>query len=81
MKALLAALVCLSLSSALGCEIAPIVSAPLDNGMRYSDCERAAEEYCELSIKATDREMDACIAEHRFKCLSSGAKLSTHRRS
>ena len=79
MKALLAALACLS---ALGCEIAPIVSAPLDMpGMRYSDCERAAEEYCEHSIKATDRDMDACVAEYRFKCLSSGARSSTVHRS
>jgi len=59
---------------ALGCEIAPIVSAPLDSpGTRYHDCDRAAEEYCEDSIKPAARDMDACVAEHRFKCLSSGS--------
>ena len=51
MKTLLVALVCLF---ALGCEISPVVTAPFDSpGRRYSDCERAAEDYCEYSIKAT----------------------------
>ena len=79
MKALLVALACFS---ALGCEFSPIVTAPLDvPGMRYSDCERAAEDYCEHSIKATARDMDACVAEHRFKCLSSRATSSMAHRS
>ncbi len=79
MKTLLVALACLS---ALGCEISPVVTAPFDSpGMRYADCERAAEDYCEYSIKATARNMDACVAEHRFKCLSSSAKSSTAHRS
>ena len=79
MKALLAALVCFA---ALGCEISPVVSAPSGMpGMRYADCERAAEEYCEYSIKAADRDMDACIAEHRFKCLSAKAGSSGGHRS
>lgn len=79
MKILLGALACLA---ALGCEISPVVTAPFDGpGKRYSDCERAAEDYCEHSIKATARNMDACVAEHRFKCLSSGARSSTAHRS
>jgi hypothetical protein len=71
MRALLAAFVGLV---ALGCEIAPVVSAPLDSpGIRYQDCDRAAEEYCENSIKPASRDMDACVAEYRFKCVSSGS--------
>ena len=79
MKTLLGALACLS---ALGCEISPVVTAPFDlPGKRYSDCELAAEGYCEHSIKATARDMDACVAEHRFRCLSSRARSSTAHRS
>lgn len=79
MKALVASFLFLS---ALGCEISPVVSAPSDTpGVRYSDCDRAAEDYCEHSIKASDREMDACVAEHRFKCLSSRAESSAIPRS
>jgi hypothetical protein len=64
--------------STLGCEISPVVSAPLNApGVRYSDCGRAAEDYCEHAVKARRSEMDACVAEHRLKCLSSGAKAST----
>lgn len=59
---------------ALGCEIAPVVSAPMESpGVRYRDCNRAAEEYCEDSVKPTAQDMDACVAEHRFQCLSSGS--------
>lgn len=61
----------------LACEISPVVSAPSDApGVRYSDCERAAEDYCEHTIKASDREMDSCVAEYRFKCVSSRARSS-----
>ncbi len=83
MKALLVALVSLSaLGWALGCEISPVVTAPFDSpGTRYSDCERAAEEYCEHSIGAAARDMEACVAEHRFQCLSSKARTSTADRS
>ena len=79
MKGLLVALVSLSaLGWALGCEISPVVTAPFDSpGARYSDCERAAEEYCEHSLRAAAREMEACVAEHRFQCLSSKARAST----
>ena len=71
MRAMLAAFAGLV---ALGCEISPVVSAPLDQpGTRYRDCERAAEEYCEESIRPAARDIDACVAEHRFQCLSSGS--------
>jgi hypothetical protein len=79
MKALVASLLFLS---ALGCEIAPVVSTPSDApGVRYSDCDRAAEDYCEHTIKASADDMDACVAQYRFECLSSGARSSTVPRS
>ena len=66
----------------LGCEISPVVSTPMDApGVRYSDCERAAEEYCEYKVRAASAEMDACVAEHRFECVSSGASAATVPRS
>ena len=77
MKALVASLLFLF---ALGCEISPVVSAPSDTpGVRYSDCDRAAEDYCEHALDVSSREMDACVAEHRFKCLSSGARSPSPR--
>jgi hypothetical protein len=79
MKALWVALAC---SVALGCEISPVVSAPLDTpGARYSDCDRAAEDYCEHAVKAADQEMDACVAEYRYKCMTSGSNSSLPSRS
>ncbi len=79
MKTLLAALTFLA---ALGCEIAPVVTVPSDSpGIRYSDCERAAEDYCEHAINAASGAMEACVAEYRFKCVSSGARPSTVSRS
>lgn len=79
MKGMVASLVFLA---ALGCEISPVVSAPSDApGVRYSDCDRAAEEYCEHKINASARDMEACVAEYRFKCLSSSARDSKIPRS
>ena len=79
MKALWAALFGLA---ALGCEISPVVSAPLDTpGTRYTDCERAAEEYCEDAMQTPSREMDACVAEYRYKCVSSSSRPSGRPRS
>ncbi len=68
--------------STLGCELSPVITGPFDTpGVRYSDCDRAAEDYCEHAIKAPRGDMDACVAEHRLKCLSSGARASTVARS
>ena len=75
MKALLLALVALA---ALGCEISPVVSAPMEMpGIRYSDCDRAAEAYCKDAIQPARGDMDACVSEYRFKCVSSGAKRAS----
>lgn len=79
MKKLFAAFVVLL---ALGCRIAPVISTPMDSpGARYRDCTRAAEDYCEESIKARAKDMDACVAEHRFQCLSSGSLPGSTARS
>jgi hypothetical protein len=72
MKSILMAMVCLAV---LACEISPVVSAPEDPGSRYSDCDRAAREYCEDTLKTSDAEMDSCVAEYRFKCVSNEARL------
>ena len=72
MRALVVAVVCLA---AIGCEISPVVSTPEPTGSRYSDCERAALAYCEDVIRARGAEMDACVAEHVYKCVSSGARF------
>ena len=77
MKAWLAALAALT---ALGCEIAPVVTNP-NSGGRYSDCGRAAQDYCELVLKKAEEGMEACDAEYRFKCVSSGARSSGISRS
>lgn len=77
MKSMLALCVCLA---ALGCEISPVVSAPAEPGSRYSDCDGAAKDYCEDFVRASEEEMDACVAEYRFKCVSSGASLPPPRR-
>jgi hypothetical protein len=58
----------------LGCEISPVVTAPSElPGVRYSDCDRAAQDYCEHAIEATASDMKGCVAEYRFKCVSSRA--------
>lgn len=73
MKSVLIALFCVT---ALACEISPVVSAPEEPGSRYSDCDRAAREYCEDTLNTPDEEMDSCTAEYRFKCVSNEARLS-----
>jgi hypothetical protein len=73
MKAIPVALAGLAaMAMTMGCEISPVVTSETP-GTRYSDCDRAAEDYCEHALKASEREMDACVAEHRFKCVSSEA--------
>ena len=60
--------------AAPGCEIVPVASAPKESpGVRYWDCDREAEEYCEEVVELTARDMDACVAEYRFTCSSSGS--------
>ena len=80
MKSLLLAMA-LAVLAPLGCEISPVVSAPEEPRSRYSDCDRAARDYCEDFLGASRQDMDACVAEHRFKCVSSGAGLPPPRRS
>lgn len=71
---------CVALA-AVGCEISPVVTAPEGIGTRYGDCDRAAREYCEHGLEVDDAQMDRCVAEHRFRCVSSGALPSPLRRS
>ena len=66
---------------ALGCEISPVVTNPELPSSRYSDCGRAAEDYCELSLEATRQELAACVAKYRYQCVSRGAKAASLPRS
>jgi len=58
---------------AMGCEIAPIVSTT-EPTVRYGDCERAAEGYCEHVVEAVGHDAEKCIAEYRFKCVAGSSK-------
>lgn len=57
----------------VGCSIAPVVSTQ-EPSARYQDCERAARDYCEESVQASGSELDKCVAEARFKCVSGSSQ-------
>ncbi len=59
--------------SLVGCSIAPVVSTQ-EPSARYQDCERAARDYCEESVQASGSELDKCVAEARFKCVSGSSQ-------
>lgn len=71
----------LACGAVLACQISPVVSSPEERRSRYWDCDRAAREYCEHSIGASDPEMDACVAEYRYRCVSAGARSRSSPRS
>lgn len=58
---------------AAGCEISPVVSAQEPTG-RYASCERASQDYCEHVVEAKAKEMEKCVADYTFQCLSGGAR-------
>lgn len=55
---------------ALGCTLNPVVTTPQVDTTLYDDCERAAEDYCELVIGASDDDLDRCVANYTFQCVS-----------
>jgi hypothetical protein len=55
---------------ALGCTLSPVVTAPQIETTPYDDCEQAAENYCELVIGASDTDLESCIANYTFQCIS-----------
>ena len=55
---------------ALGCEISPVVTVPESPSPRYIDCELAARSYCEEVVHASSDDLDRCVAEQTFRCVS-----------
>jgi len=56
---------------ALGCEISPVVSAPEPPNTRYEDCRRAADDYCRSVVRPRADDMQHCVAEHAYQCVSA----------
>jgi hypothetical protein len=56
---------------ALACQISPVVTPSSEEGnSRYSDCRRAARDYCRHVLAVSDDEQDKCVAKRAFECLS-----------
>ena len=56
---------------ALSCRIAPVITDKSDPASdRYSECKRAAREYCRHVIDPSQSEMDGCVAKYAFECVS-----------
>ena len=63
--------------SGLACTISPVIADPggnRDSSGRYSGCKRAAKDYCRHVIEADDDDMDKCVANSTFECLSGGGR-------
>jgi hypothetical protein len=60
--------------SGLACTVSPVITDPGERGSdRYSDCRRAAKDYCRHVVDADDDDMDRCVANSTFECLSGGS--------
>jgi hypothetical protein len=55
---------------ALGCTISPVVSTPQAGTSQYDACEQAAANYCEQVVKAGESDLDGCVANYTFQCIS-----------
>jgi hypothetical protein len=56
---------------ALGCTISPVVSDPREESSdRYSDCRRAAKDYCREVVNTPSNEVDRCVADYAYRCIS-----------
>jgi hypothetical protein len=67
----------LVLALALGataCQISPVVNDPTPppSDDRYSQCREAARDYCRTVVGVAADELDRCVAEHAFRCVSGG---------
>jgi hypothetical protein len=58
---------------ALGCRIAPVVSDAHVGTTRYDDCEQAAQNYCEFVIHAAESDLEGCVANYAFQCISGAS--------
>jgi hypothetical protein len=56
---------------ALSCRISPVITDKADpSSDRYSECKRAAREYCKHVVDPAQSEMDGCVAKYAFECVS-----------
>ena len=60
-------------SLALGCSLAPVVTDAQVGSTRYDDCEEAAQNYCEYVIRAPESELEGCVANYAFQCISGAS--------
>jgi hypothetical protein len=60
--------------AATACQISPVVTdpSPPPSDDRYSQCREAARDYCRKVVGVTAEELDRCVAEHAFRCVSGG---------
>ncbi len=60
--------------SAAGCQISPVVTDPTPRAEddRYAQCREAARDYCRKVVGVPADELDRCVAEHAFRCVSGG---------
>jgi hypothetical protein len=40
---------------------------------RYDDCEQAAQNYCEFVIHAAESDLEGCVANYAFQCISGAS--------
>lgn len=72
MKTWIPLLATLALTTA-GCSISPIVTEPTGDSNRYSDCRRAAKDYCRDALGSADEELRKCTAKATYECISNGS--------
>jgi hypothetical protein len=63
--------------SGLACTVSPVITDPGSDGgssERYSGCKRAAKDYCRHVVEADEDEMDRCVANSTFECLSGSGR-------
>ncbi len=61
---------------ALSCTISPVVTEPsLDGGRRdhYGACKRASKDYCREVLATAQDEMNKCVANFTYECLTGSA--------
>jgi len=65
------ALVSTLVVGALGCRIAPVLTDPSQRSEdHYSQCREAARDYCKKVVNVSADDLDRCVAEHAFRCVS-----------
>lgn len=58
----------------LGCRIAPVVSDAKLGTSNYDDCEQASQNYCERVVGAAGDELESCVANYTFQCVSGSSE-------